>query len=75
MGAVSLRLPEPIAQRLQALAERTGRSKTYYMIEAIEAHLADLEDLYYAEQQLAAIRAGAATVSLEELDRQLGLED
>ena len=75
MGAVSLRLPEPIAQRLQALAERTGRSKTYYMIEAIEAHLADLEDLYYAEPQLAAIRAGAATVSLEELDRQLGLED
>ncbi len=75
MGAVSLRLPEPIAQRLQALAERTGRSKTYYMIQAIEEHLEDLEDLYYAEQQMAAIRAGAPTVSLEELVRQLDLED
>jgi RHH-type rel operon transcriptional repressor/antitoxin RelB len=74
MGAVSLRLPEPIAQRLQALSERTGRSKTYYMIEAIEEHLEDLEDLYYAEQQLAAIRAGAPTVSLDEAERLLGLE-
>jgi len=76
MGAVSLRLPEPIAQRLQALAERTGRSKTYYMIQAIEEHLEDLEDLYDAEQRYQEILDGKAkTIPLEEVIRTLGLED
>ena len=58
MGAVSLRLPDDVSQRLQQLAERTGRTKTFYMIEAIRVHLADLEDLYLAEQRLLDLRAG-----------------
>ena len=58
MGAVSLRLPDDVSQRLQQLAERTGRTKTFYMIEAIREHLADLEDLYLAEQRLLDLRAG-----------------
>ena len=45
MSAVSLRLPEDVSQRLQRLAQLTGRSKTFYMIEAIRDHLDDLEDL------------------------------
>jgi predicted DNA-binding protein len=35
-----------ITARLQDLAELTGRSKTFYMIEAIREHLDDLEDLF-----------------------------
>lgn len=42
MTAVSLRLPDDLAERLQKLADRTGRSKTHYMLEAICEHLADL---------------------------------
>ena len=75
MSAVSLRLPDDVALRLDLLARRTGRSKTYYMMEAIREHLGDLEDLYYAEQQLEAIRAGARTFSLDEVERELGLDD
>ncbi|HHW65523.1 MAG TPA: ribbon-helix-helix protein, CopG family, partial [Rhodocyclaceae bacterium] len=52
MGAVSIRLPDDVSQRLQNLAQMTGRSKTYYMVEAIREHLDDLEDLYLAEQRL-----------------------
>ena len=52
MGAVSLRLPDDVSRRLQELADRTGRSKTFYMIEAIQEHLDDLEDLYLAERRL-----------------------
>ncbi len=73
--AVSLRLPEDISSRLQRLAESTGRSKTYYMIEAIREHLDDLEDLYLAEQRLSAHRAGKSkAVPLEEVMKRYGLE-
>lgn len=74
--AVSLRLPDDISTRLQSLADATGRSKTYYMIEAIREHIDDLEDLYLAEQRLIANRAGRSkTHSLEAVERSLGLVD
>ena len=73
--AVSIRLPDEITARLDALAAKTGRSKTYYMTQAIVEQLDDLEDLYLAEQRLLEIRAGAKTYSLDEIERGLGLAD
>ena len=74
MAAVSLRLPEEVSKRLESLAEITGRSKTFYMIEAIRAHLDDLEDLYLSEQRLIASRAGKSkTYTLAEVEQSLGL--
>jgi RHH-type rel operon transcriptional repressor/antitoxin RelB len=76
MSAVSLRLPDEISNRLNQLAELTGRSKTFYMVEAITEHLDDLEDLYLAEQRLIDNRAGRSkTYSLEEVERDLDLAD
>ncbi len=76
MSAVSVRLPDELSNRLQALADKTGRSKTYYIIEAVNEHLADLEDLYLAEQRLLDIRAGRTkTVPLEEVMKLYGVED
>ena len=76
MGAVSLRLPDDVSRRLQQLADRTGRSKTFYMLEAIREHLDDLEDLYLAEQRLIDLRAGKSeTVPLEEVMRRYGMDD
>ena len=75
MSAVSLRLPDDVSRRLQQLAERTGRSKTFYMIEAIQEHLDDLEDLYLAEQRLIDLRAGKSeTVPLDELMKHYGVD-
>ncbi len=75
MKPVALRLPDDVAQRLKRLAERTGRSKTFYMIEAIREHLDDLEDLYLAEQRLIDIQAGRSrSVPLEEVMERYGLE-
>lgn len=72
---VSLRLPDDISSRLQNLAQRTGRSKTFYMIEAIREHLDDLEDLYLAEQRLTANRAGESqSIPLEAVMKRYGLE-
>ena len=76
MSAVSIRLPDDVSMRLQDLAQLTGRSKTFYMIEAIREHLDYLEDLYIAEKRLIEIRAGRSkTYSLEEVERSLGLAD
>ena len=55
---LAIRLPEEIEKRLEALARRTGRTKTYYARQAIVEHLDDLEDLYLAEKRLESLRAG-----------------
>lgn len=74
--AVSIRLPEDLNSRLSNLAVQTGRSKTFYMLEALKAHLDDLEDVYLAERELEAVRAGKSkTVPLEEVMKQYGLAD
>ena len=75
MNPVALRLPDDVAQRLKRLADRTGRSKTFYMLEAIREHLDDLEDLYLAEQRLIELQAGRSQPeSLEEVMERHGLE-
>ena len=74
MSAVSIRLPDDVSTRLQNLAQRTGRSKTFYMVEAIREHLDDLEDVYLAEQRLSDLRAGRSqAVPLEEVMKRYGL--
>ena len=73
---IGIRIPKSIGQRLESLAQRTGRSKTYYIREAIIEHLDDLEVVYLAEQVLQRVRRGEESVSsLEDVERRLGLED
>lgn len=48
--ALSVRLTADEEARLNALAARTGRSKTFYVRQAIAAHLAELEELYWADE-------------------------
>ncbi len=73
---LAIRLPEKIEQRLDRLAKRTGRTKTYYAREAILQHLDDLEDIYLAEKELQAVRSGRSrTVPLEKVMRRSGVRD
>lgn len=73
---LAIRLPEDIEARLDTLAKRTGRTKTFYAREAIVQHLEDLEDLYLAERVAKRIRSGKeSTSSLDEVEERLGLAD
>ncbi len=55
---LAIRLPAEIEDRLEALAKATGRTKTFYVREAILEHIDDLEDVYLAEKRLEDIRSG-----------------
>ncbi|MEW5892273.1 MAG: DUF6290 family protein [Pseudomonadota bacterium] len=67
---LAIRLPESIEERLNALANETGRTKSALVREAILEYLDDLEDFYLAE---ARARLNRKTIPLEEVERELGL--
>lgn len=73
--ALSIRLPSDVENRLKNLATQTGRTKSFYITEAICEYIEDLEDLYLTEQRLIEIRAGRSkTVPLEEVMKRYCLE-
>jgi RHH-type rel operon transcriptional repressor/antitoxin RelB len=72
---LAVRLPQSIEKRLEKLARRTGRTKSYYVREAILQHLEDLEDLYLAERALERIRNDEEpTIPLEDAIKRHGME-
>ena len=76
MVDLSLSLPDDLVQRLERLARRTGRSKTFYVLEAIVEHLDDIEDVYLAEQRLARLHAGESeAVPLEDVLKRYGMDN
>ena len=73
---LTVRLPSEIETRLKILAEATKRPKSFYVREAIERSLEDIEDIYLAAAALKRFRAGEEkSVPLEELERRLALKD
>jgi RHH-type rel operon transcriptional repressor/antitoxin RelB len=71
---LAIRLPQSIEERLEKLARRTGRTKSFYAREAILEHLDDLEDMYLAEGALERIRSGEErTIPLKDAVKRNGL--
>lgn len=63
---LALRLPPELEKRLDALAKKTGRTKSYYAREAILQHLEDIEDAYLALERL---KKPGKRWSLEDIER------
>lgn len=73
---MAVRLPNALFERLKNLSDKTGRTATYYLREALNEHLDDMEDIYLAEQTLIHHHAsGERNYSLEEIKDELGLAD
>ena len=67
---LALRLPPEIEKRLDDLAKKTGRTKSYYAREAILEHIDDLEDLYLSQQRM----KNPEFVAWDEAMRELGVD-
>lgn len=50
--SLAIRLPEPLWKRLEALAQKTGRTKTFYATQAIASYLEEMEDVFIAVDRL-----------------------
>jgi RHH-type rel operon transcriptional repressor/antitoxin RelB len=70
-AVLALRLPAKIEKRLDALAKKTGRTKSFYAREAILRHIEDLEDYHLAKRRLA---RKSTPVTLEKLEQELAEE-
>ena len=68
---LSLRLDPETEKRLEKLASRTGRTKSYYAREALLAHLDEMEDRYIAIERL---ESPNRRWTLEELELDADLE-
>ena len=72
MVSQTVRLPDELAQRLEQLANTTKRSKTSYIVEALERHLDEVEDL---ELALSRFRdPDAQWIEHADVRRELGLD-
>lgn len=55
---IAIRLPKEIELRLTTLATSTGRTKSYYVREALLKHLSNIENIYMSEQRRQSSRTG-----------------
>jgi len=69
---LAVRLPETLDKRLTELSEQTDRPKSYYVRQAIKAFLEDHEDYLLA---IARLEKKNPRLSLEEIEKRLGMED
>ncbi|MBV8977558.1 MAG: anti-toxin [Alphaproteobacteria bacterium] len=66
-----IRISQALNLRLDELAAKTGRKKSYYASRAIAQYLEDLEDYYEARE---ALKNSKRSYSLAEAARKLGLD-
>ena len=69
---IAVRLPAEVEERIAKLAARTGRTKTFYIKEAILEHLDEMEDKYLALDRL---ERSARRWTLDEMEQGLDMEN
>ena len=69
---LAIRISHDVESRLQQLAQKTGRTKTYYAREALLRFLEDMEDEYLA---LSRLETPTKRWTMEELEKGVDLEN
>ncbi|MCG8642882.1 MAG: hypothetical protein MI862_24365 [Desulfobacterales bacterium] len=73
---LSVRLQDDFEDRLNNLAEKTKRPKSFYVKELFSRHFQEIEDIYLAETAMEEFKqSGKKTISLKEMREALDLED
>ena len=71
----TIRLSAEMEQRLNVLAAATKRPKSFYIREALERSLEDIEDAYLAESAYERFKAsGEKAIPLKKVMREHGLD-
>ena len=74
-ATLGVRVPDHLRERLDRLAESTGRSKTFYIRQLIEENFDELEYIYGLERDVEAARRGELeTKPLDGLWDELGID-
>lgn len=68
-AATSVRLSEETGRKLDELAARTGRSKSFYLRQAVEQHIDRLTYEYDILDRVEQIRRGDRTYTRTELEQ------
>jgi len=71
---LAVRLPRNMEKRLDALAKRTGRTKSFYVRQALEENFDDLEDARLADQVWEAVQSGDPVYTHEEVKTMFGIK-
>lgn len=72
----SIRLPKELSERYSRLAETTGRTRSYYITEAMEDAIDEFEHEAELIKMVEDYRAGRLkTYTLEEVRAHCGLDD
>ena len=76
MISLNIRIPESLARRLSVLASQTGRTKSYYVREALQDKLEALEEFYLAAETAEQVAIGKMrTWSQAEIEKDCDLGD
>jgi len=68
---VTVRLPLDMEEKLNKITEATRRPKSFYIKEALERYLDEMEDFYIALDRLS--RPGSKYYTTEEVKKELDL--
>ena len=73
---LAIRLDEKLSSRLDALARKTGRTKTWYARKAIKAYIDEMEDAALAAAAYEEyLLDGGVSSPLDDVRSRLGLEN
>ena len=68
---VTVRLPEELEEKLEKITRATRRPKSFYIKEALERYMIDMEDFYLALDRLS--KPDARYYTTEEIKHELEL--
>lgn len=69
---LSVRLPKELEKKLERLSKITKRSKSFFVKEALENQLEDLEDFYAALDRMS--KSNSKYYTTEEIEKSLNYE-
>ncbi|MFB9950458.1 DUF6290 family protein [Rhizobium puerariae] len=72
---VTIEMPDEMHRLLTEHAAQAGAETDAYMLDVLEQHLEDLNDIAAAEGAMERIRNGEPTYTLEEVKLRLGLDN